>query len=153
MVRSFAKPSSLSTQRSKSSLFLDLEEVLGAMCWASEIVTTLSKSSWGLPSAAHNILALFSYITCNRTVESLVLFSFWSKKDKLTLVNLLSFDQSPCQRDCQGSNLTIEFYIYLHLYLLFFPNFKESFPEWIPFCVCQLKRTSKNKTRRKPINE
>lgn len=63
MVRSFANPSSLSTQRSKSSTFLDLEEVLGDLCWASEIVTILLKSSWGLPSAVHNSLPLFSYIT------------------------------------------------------------------------------------------
>uniref|UniRef100_A0A2P2K7Q6 Lactation elevated protein 1 n=1 Tax=Rhizophora mucronata TaxID=61149 RepID=A0A2P2K7Q6_RHIMU len=67
IVRSFAKPNSLSTQRSESSLLLDLLEVLGAICWASEIVTTLSKSSIGLPSAAHSSLALFSYITCNRS--------------------------------------------------------------------------------------
>lgn len=39
MVRSFANPSSLSTQRSASSFFLDLEEVLGALCLASDIVT------------------------------------------------------------------------------------------------------------------
>ena len=65
MVRSFANPSSLSTQRSESSLFLDLEAVLGAICLASDTVTIFSKRSWGLPSAVHNSLALFSYITCN----------------------------------------------------------------------------------------
>lgn len=64
MVRSFANPSSLSTQRSDSSFFLDLEEVLGAMFLASDTVTTFWKRSRGLPSAEHNNLALFSYITC-----------------------------------------------------------------------------------------
>ena len=63
MVRSLAKPNSLSTQRSKSSFFLDLEEVLGATLCASETVTILSKISKGVPSAVHNNLALFSYIT------------------------------------------------------------------------------------------
>lgn len=63
MVRSLANPSSLSTQRSAISFFLDLEEVRGDMLLASDIVTIFSKSSTGLPSAVHSNLALFSYIT------------------------------------------------------------------------------------------
>lgn len=68
-VRSLAKPNSLSTQSSESSFFLDLEDVLGDICWASEIVTILSKSSSGVPSAVHISLHLFSYITCDHISE------------------------------------------------------------------------------------
>ena len=91
MVRSFANPSSLSTQRSKSSTFLDLEEVLGAMCLASEIVTILSKSSRGLPSAVHNSLALFSYITFGSNNESVssILASHQKKKHNVLAREML----------------------------------------------------------------
>lgn len=63
MVRSLANPSSLSTQRSATSFFIDLEEVRGDTLLASDIVTIFSKSSIGLPSAVHRNLARFSYIT------------------------------------------------------------------------------------------
>lgn len=73
MVRSFANPNSLSTQRSRSSLFLDREEVLGAIFWASATVTMLSNSSNGDASAVHSNLALFSYITYNHSVNVILL--------------------------------------------------------------------------------
>lgn len=80
IVRSFANPSSLSTQRSKSSFFLDLDEVLGAIFWASAIVTILWKSWRGLPSAVHNSLALFSYITCNyKETDIMLRVNFYKK--------------------------------------------------------------------------
>lgn len=65
MVRSFENPNSLSTHRSMTSFFCDLDEVLGCIFFASDTVITLSNKSTGDASAVHTNRALLSYITCN----------------------------------------------------------------------------------------